>query len=214
MKDNISFDSINKMKINYIIKDKFNLENSYSVNDILKNNLNISNRLLHFLIINHLIFLNGNICDTRTVVKYNDVISIDFSYSEDNSNIVPSKMDLNIIYEDDWLLIVNKPSGIAVHPSMLHYEDSLSNGIRSYFDKIGLKKKIRPVNRLDFNTSGLVIFAKCAYIHENLSRQMQDGTFSKMYLALVYGKLKDNKRNNQFTYWKKRWKYYTKMYRF
>ncbi len=57
MNTNISFDSINKMKINYIIKDKFNLENSYSVNNVLKNSLNISNRLLHFLIINHLIFL-------------------------------------------------------------------------------------------------------------------------------------------------------------
>ncbi len=62
-------------------------------------------------------------------------------------------MDLNIIYEDAAMLILNKPSNIAVHPSILHYDNSLSNGVKFYFDKIGLKRKIRPVNRLDRDTS-------------------------------------------------------------
>lgn len=69
-------------------------------------------------------------------------------------------MDLKIIYEDEALLIIDKPAGIPVHPSILHYTNSLSNGVKYYFDSINLKKKIRPVNRLDRNTSGIVIFAK------------------------------------------------------
>ena len=88
-------------------------------------------------------------------------------------------MNLNIIYEDNWLLIVNKPAGIATHPSAYHFDNSLSNGIRFYFDTIHLNKKIRPINRLDLNTSGLVIFAKCEYIQECLSQQMLQNIFQK-----------------------------------
>ena len=77
--------------------------------------------------------------------------------------------------------------GVAIHPSCLHYSDSLSNGIRFYFDEIGLKKKIRPVNRLDSGTSGLVVFAKCEYVQEAFIRQMQENKFQKEYLCLVQG---------------------------
>ena len=69
-------------------------------------------------------------------------------------------MPLNIIYEDDAMLIVNKSAGIPVHPSMLHYKNSLSNGVKYYFDSIGLNKKIRPVNRLDKDTSRNCYFCK------------------------------------------------------
>ena len=62
-------------------------------------------------------------------------------------------MDLNIVYEDEAMLIIDKPANIAVHPSILHYDNSLSNGVKYYFDEIGLKKKIRIVNRLDKDTS-------------------------------------------------------------
>lgn len=69
----------------------------------------------------------------------------------------------------------------------MHYNDSLCNGVKFYFDSIGLKKKIRPVNRLDLNTSGLIIFAKCEYIQECLIKQMANNIFVKEYLAIVDG---------------------------
>ncbi len=145
------------MEIKYQItmQDKNNYKN---INSILKNELQISNRLLTKLIKKSSIMLNGSICDTRNSFKVNDILTINFNYSEDNSNIVPTKMDLDIIYEDEWLLIVNKPAGIAIHPSILHYNDSLSNGVKYYFDLINLNKKIRPVNRLDSNTSRISCF--------------------------------------------------------
>lgn len=171
------------MKLKYLVKN-----NKYkNINEILSLEFKISTRLKNKLIKKNMIFLNDTTCDTRTPVKIGDKLIIDFNYEEDNSNIVPNGMDLDIIYEDDWLLIVNKPSGIAIHPSILHFNNSLSNGIRFYFDKIGLKKKIRPVNRLDKDTSGLVIFAKCEYIQECLSLQMQEGILKKEYLCLVSG---------------------------
>lgn len=145
------------MEIKYQItmQDKNNYEN---INSILKNELQISNRLLTKLLKKSSIMLNGSICDTRNSFEVNDILTINFNYSEDNSNIVPTKMDLDIIYEDEWLLIVNKPAGIAIHPSILHYNDSLSNGVKYYFDLINLNKKIRPVNRLDSNTSRISCF--------------------------------------------------------
>lgn len=110
-----------------------------------------------------------------------------YGLEEDNNNIVPKQMVLNIIYEDEWLLVLNKPSGIAIHPSILHYDNSLSNGVRYYFDQIHLRKKVRPVNRLDRDTSGIVIFAKCEYIQEQFIKQMACGIFEKEYLCFVDG---------------------------
>ena len=170
------------MEINYKIKN-----NTQTINSTLQNELKISSRLLYKLIKLNKIELNHKPCDTRKTGTFGDTITINFDYEEDNSNIIPTKMNLNIIFEDDWLLVVNKPAGIAIHPSVLHYSDSLCNGIKFYFDKIGLKKKIRPVNRLDLNTSGLVVFAKCEYIQECLINQMKNNQFKKEYLAICNG---------------------------
>lgn len=170
------------MEINYEIKN-----NTQTINSILQNELKVSSRLLYKLIKLNKIELNHKPCDTRKTGNLEDTIIVNFDYEENNSNIVPTKTDLNIIFEDDWLLVVNKPAGIAIHPSVLHYSDSLCNGIKFYFDKIGLKKKIRPVNRLDLNTSGLVVFAKCEYIQECLINQMKNNQFKKEYLAVCDG---------------------------
>lgn len=170
------------MNLTYIVKD----ENKYkNINEILSLEFNISTRLLNKLIHNSLIYKNDKIADTRDNVVLGDVINVNLNFEEDNSNIIPTKMELNIIYEDEWFIVLNKPSGIAIHPSQLHYSDSLSNGVRYYFDSINLKKKIRPINRLDLNTSGLVMFAKCEYIHDVFVKQMQNGFFKKEYLCLV-----------------------------
>ena len=170
------------MIIKYINKDNYN-----TINDVLINEFQFSSRLMSKLIKNKKIYLNNSFCDTRKSINYNDEIVVDLSGKENNSNIVATNMDLDIIYEDDWFLVVNKQPGIAVHPSSLHYSDSLSNGVKFYFNKIGLKKKIRVVNRLDYNTSGIVVFAKCEYIHEQFSKQMMQHIFQKEYLCIING---------------------------
>ena len=158
-----------------------------TVNEILQKKLNISSRLLYKLIKSNKIFLNNSPIDTRLLANSGDILTKDLNYNEDSSNIIPTKMDLDIIYEDDAIIAINKPAGIATHPSRMHFENTLSNGIRFYFDSISLHKKIRPVNRLDINTSGIVIFAKNEYIQENLIRQMAVGLFKKEYLAICDG---------------------------
>lgn len=177
------------MEFNYTVTTP-NLYNT--VRDVLKNYFLVSSRLLLKLKNNNCVFLNNKKCSINSTISLGDIISFSLDYDEDNSNIVATNIPLNIVYEDDCLLIINKQPNIAIHPSMLHYDNSLSNGVKFYFDSIGLKKKIRPVNRLDRNTSGLVIFAKNEYVQEFLIKQMQNNTFFKEYLAILEGTL-DNK---------------------
>ncbi len=174
------------MKLQYTVNRNYD-----NIRQVLKEEFNISDRLLLKLKTNQKIYKNGNIVSVHEIVNLNDKIEVFLDFNEDNSNIVPTKMDLDILYEDEWLLILNKPYGTPIHPSRMHYEDSLSNGVSYYFDKINLNKKIRPVNRLDKDTSGIVIFAKSEYIQECLVRQMKDKVFKKEYIAIVDGLLQN-----------------------
>ena len=176
------------MKVEYIVNKK---DENKSINEILMQQLDFSNRLLAKVIRKKCVYLNNKICDTRSIVKKDDAITVDLNYEEDNSNIVPKKMNLNIIYEDEWFIVLNKPKGIAIHPSCEHFDNTLSNGLRAYFDEISLKKKIRPINRLDLNTSGLCVFAKCEYVQELFAKQMENNEFKKFYLCIVEGHLKE-----------------------
>ena len=126
------------VKVHYKIEEN---TSEKSINSILTNELHISTRLLSKLIRNKKISVNQKNCNTKNTVNLGDIIEINFDMEEDNSNIVPVRMNLDIVYEDEWFLVVNKPSGMPIHPSRLHYADSLSNGIKFYFDSIGLEKK-------------------------------------------------------------------------
>lgn len=160
-----------------------------TIRNVVKNKFNISSRLLTKLRKNNKILLNGKSTYLDKPMVKNDVLNINLDFEEDNSNILPKAMSLEILFEDDCFLILNKPSNIAVHPSILHYDNSLSNGVKNYFDSINLKRKIRPVNRLDRDTSGIIIFAKNEYIQESLISQMKSNTFYKEYLAILDGNL-------------------------
>lgn len=170
------------MLLKYIVGDNKNLRS------ILKDELNISSRLFN-KIKNKYVFVNSEHAIYYRDLNVNDVVEVDFSYDDDNYNNIVSNPDIKfeIIYEDDWLLIVNKGANLPVHPSLNHYDISLSNGVRAYFDKIGLNKTVRLVNRIDKDTTGLVVIAKCEYIQECLIKQMNDNSFIKEYIAIARG---------------------------
>lgn len=171
------------MKLTYIVTDS-----DESIKQILKNKFNMSDRFILKLKSSNSIYINDVSVFINYKIQVNDILTIIENSKEDSSNIVPnSNIKLNILYEDDFLLIVDKSSNLPVHPSILHYEDSLSNAVKYHFDKIDLYKKIRPVNRLDKDTSGIVIFAKNEYIQECLVKQMKQNVFKKKYLAVLSG---------------------------
>ena len=164
---------------------EYKVSDSKTILQILKEDLSFSSRLITKIKNN--ILLNEQIVKTFDTANVGDILRVDLSFEETSDNIVPnSEIKLKILYEDEWMLIVDKPPFMPVHPSINHYEDSLSNGVKAYFESIGFKKKIRPVNRLDKNTTGIVIFAKSEYIQENLT------DYGKYYLTIVDGQTEES----------------------
>ena len=159
----------------------YNVRNELNIKEVLRKSLSMSSRLITKIKYNHL-YLNGSHCSVNSTVQPGDIVCVDFNYNEDNSNIVSNpQIKLDILYEDELYIIINKPYNMPIHPSMEHYTDSLSNGVKTYFDSIHLHKKIRPVNRLDKDTSGIVVFAKNEYAQENFK------PICKEYIAIING---------------------------
>ncbi len=116
------------MELKFIVKSETNIKS------ILREKLSFSERL-YKKVKKDYIFINGTKIGYDTILHSGDIITINLDFNENNSNIVPNKdIPLNILYEDEWLIIVDKPAGIPVHPSMDHFEDSLSNAIKYYYE--------------------------------------------------------------------------------
>lgn len=178
------------MVLKYIVQD----DKYHTVKEVIKSYYNVSDRLLTKLKKNKHILLNNSFSNINSIIKLGDEIQINLDFEEESSNIIPKQMALDILFEDDSLIIINKSSNMAIHPSILHFENSLSNGLKYYFNSKNIKKKIRPVNRLDKDTSGIVVFAKNEYIQESLIKQMKSHDFKKEYYAILEGFIENNKQ--------------------
>lgn len=176
------------MILEYKIKDT-----TYStLRQVLKNKWNISSRLLIKLKNAKSIFVNNKNVYIDYPLKIGDNILVKIEFKEVSENIIPVPISLDIIYEDEYYIVINKPCNMPVHPSASHYADSLSNGLQYYFKQKHIQTKIRPVNRIDKDTSGIVIFAKSEYIQEALVKQMKNKEFIKEYIAILEGNLSNN----------------------
>ncbi len=154
----------------------------------LSKNTDYSRSKIQKLIDDEKILVNNKIENSSYKVKVNDLIEI-LEFSEDNGDINPEKMELDIIYEDDYLLIINKKSGIVVHPAVGNHSGTLVNGLLYYFNELSNKNSIRPgiVHRLDKDTSGLMVVAKNDLVHEKLSTMIKKKKIERKYLCLVWG---------------------------
>lgn len=106
---------------------------------------------------------------------------------EQSEDILPQEMPLSILYEDEQLLILNKPAGMVVHPTHGHYTNTLANGVVHYWLSKGERYRFRPIHRLDQDTSGVLAIAKNPYAQQHVSEQMKVDGVRKEYTALVYG---------------------------
>ncbi len=149
---------------------------------LLKNQLGISSRLLSKLKRCGEIRLNQSHVTVRSVVSEGDLLEV-FLPEESSETILPSPISLCILYEDEDLLVVNKPAGMPVHPSLNHQENTLGNAVCYHWKDHPFV--YRPVNRLDKDTTGIVVVAKTQHAGFQLSRQMQDGRFQKIYYAVT-----------------------------
>ena len=152
------------------------------IRDYLKNRLGLSTSLIAEVKYDNVI-LNGVAVHMRAMVKNGDVIEITLP-SEDSENIEPMDIPIDIVYEDDYLIAVNKPKNMPVHPSRGNHLPTVANAIRHY---IGHPFVFRAVNRLDRDTSGIVLIAKDRLSGAKLYQAMKERKFEKTYLAIVEG---------------------------
>jgi len=133
--------------------------------------------------------VNGLSVKASMNLKSGDVVSIE-EIIEDTLSADPEKMDLNIVYEDDDIIVVNKDNGVVVHPAVGNNHGTLVNGLMYHSKSLSnINGEFRPgiVHRIDAYTTGLLVVAKNNFVHEFLARQLEEKTTHRKYVALVWG---------------------------
>jgi len=170
----------------------FTVENELSdirIDKYLIDLLGISRSKIQKLIDSDNVFVNDKIIKNSYIVRVDDVIKV--NEVEENTDILPEDIPLDIVYEDEYLLVVNKPSGMVVHPALGHYSGTLVNALM-YHTNLS-NNDIRPgiVHRIDKDTSGLLLVAKNDDVHLFLSEELSKRKVNRKYIALVYGVIKN-----------------------
>ena len=139
--------------------------------------------------------VNGNVVKSNYKVKPLDKIRVKFEYPPHENLLVAENIILDIVYEDDDLVVINKPAGIVVHPGHGNYSGTLINGLIYHFENLPKNSSNRPglVHRLDKETSGLLVVAKNDSSMVHLSNQFANKTSKREYIAMVWGNVKDDR---------------------
>ncbi len=161
--------------------------NKERIDKYLANETEYSRATIAKMIENDYILVNDNKIKNNYQVKEGDIINIDESFKEE-INLLPQEMDLDIVFEDEYLLVVNKQSGVVVHPGSGNYNNTLVNGLL-YHTNLSTNDEERPgiVHRIDKDTSGLLIVAKNNEVHNLLTECFKNKTIKRKYIALLTG---------------------------
>ena len=142
------------------------------------------------LIKNSSILVNNQYVSPSYKVKENDIISIEYIEKESNTDLLPYEYQLDIVYEDDYLLVINKPKGLVVHPGDGHHNDTLVNALiyaKKELSTVNGLERIGIVHRIDKDTSGLLLICKDNFTHKEIAKQLEDHSMHREYIALVDG---------------------------
>ena len=158
------------------------------VDTLLKRHLNLSGTVVRRIKwLEDGILVDGVRVNTRFVPRAGQVMSVRLSDPERRSGIVPAPGPLDLIYEDEDLVVLNKAPGVPVHPGPGHFDDTICNFLLYYYDSVGIEADAHPVHRLDRGTSGLLAVAKHAHAQEVLKNQLHTAAFRREYLAVCRG---------------------------
>ena len=163
--------------------------NGIRLDKYLMDKLDVSRSKVQKLIENGKILVNGNTAKTSYVVKIDDVIMV-LSMEDEIMDVFPENIPLEIVYEDEYLLVVNKPSGMVVHPGNGNYDHTLVNALMYHCNNLStINGNIRPgiVHRIDADTSGLLLVAKNDMVHNDLAKQISEKSVVRKYVCLVHG---------------------------
>lgn len=157
-----------------------------TVRDVLQKEYGVSRRLLIRAKHDGRILVNGSDVFVNHLLQTDDDVVI-MVPEETAETLQPEEMPITVRFEDQDFLILSKPAGLVVHPTRTHEKGTLANGVIAYWLAKGEERKFRPVNRLDKDTSGLIIIAKNQWAHEQCSRMQKERTLKRTYIAAVHG---------------------------
>lgn len=133
--------------------------------------------------------VNGTHCTVRKILSVGDVLELALTDSEASNRIAPVDLPIEILYEDDDLVVPSKPADMPTHPSHGHYDDTVANALAFRYLKQGTPFVFRPINRLDRNTSGLLLVARNKLAAGRMTRSLDEGRIKKSYLAILDGEM-------------------------
>ena len=142
------------------------------------------------------ILVNNDSTEKKYLPKIGDIIFVEPEDIQSDFEPIAQNIPLDIVYEDEYLLVINKPKGMVTHPAPGHYKDTLVNALLYYTKNLSnLNNKFRPgiVHRLDKDTSGLMLVAKNNFVHEKLSDQLKNHKIKREYVGIVHGQMKNLK---------------------
>ena len=165
-------------------------ESGLTINQILRRNYRFSSRFRTKMKYQSLVDLNGTPTPGYVKPGAGDIIGV--RLPEETSDFPAQDIPLDIIYEDDDIIMINKQPGVIVHPTKGHPDHTIANGVMKYMADSGQSFKVRFANRIDMDTSGLIIVCKNANAQNELSNQMRQNTVVKKYIALVEGDVSED----------------------
>jgi len=170
-------------------------EENIRIDKYLIDKLNVSRSKVQKLIDNGNVLVNDKVVKASYNIKIDDVINVDADLFEE-IDIVAEDIKLDIVYEDDYLLVVNKPSGMVVHPAPGNYSGTLVNALMHHCNNnlSSVNGMVRPgiVHRIDADTSGLLLVAKNDEVHNSLAKQISEKSVKREYVALVHGVINED----------------------
>ncbi len=167
-----------------------NEETGLTINQILRKNYKFSSRVRTKMKYQSLVDLNGTPTPGYIKPGVGDVIGV--RLPEESSDFAPEDIPLDVVYEDDDIIIVNKQAGIIVHPTKGHPEHTIANAVMKYMEDTDQSFKVMLANRIDMDTTGMIIVCKNANAQNELSSQMRRNTVVKRYYALVEGNIAED----------------------
>lgn len=166
--------------------------NGYTIDSIFRDLWAGPKKQIHLLRMGEGVRLNGDKANWHKPLTTGDRLQIKF-FDEQEFGVIPSYFDIDILYEDDHLLVVNKPSGMDTHPNEPTQTNTLANAVAYYLQSKGEYRKILHIHRLDQNTTGAILFAKHSFISAILDRMLEERKIKRTYVALTDGIIRKKK---------------------
>lgn len=174
-------------KFTYIIKED---DEGLKVKELMKRRFGFSSRLMRKLKVQGGVELNGAFVKLYEKGKAGDTLTVELP--EETSEFEPENIKISVLYEDDDLLLINKQPGYVVHPTKGHANHTIANGLMQYMIDTDQSFKIRFINRLDMDTSGVLLIGKNSHCQDDFSKQAAENKVEKKYTAIVKGLVKED----------------------